>query len=204
MLRQIPTPLAGQLCNEIMRGLVEMLTFDALVGNNDRHPANWGVITPTGGETPPRFSPVFDTARALFWNMSEKKVRDVLNDQPRLESYIRRTFPQIGWNHCDRVGHFELVQKIYRGYPEYRSQVEKYAFAHMIGEVAEMIEQRFCQIMTVERRKVDRKMFRLPPTTFTDGGQGRHCTTVVRVGQYDAQILATSALGFVQEGLTAD
>ena len=38
--------------DKIMNGMVEMLTFDALVGNNDRHPANWGVITPrTTGRT---------------------------------------------------------------------------------------------------------------------------------------------------------
>ena len=30
----------------IMSKMVEMLTFDALIGHNDRHPYNWGVIVP--------------------------------------------------------------------------------------------------------------------------------------------------------------
>jgi hypothetical protein len=41
---------------EIMAAFVEMLAFDALVGNNDRHPANWGVIVPIQQGMPPRFS----------------------------------------------------------------------------------------------------------------------------------------------------
>ncbi len=140
--------------DKIMSGMVEMLTFDALVGNNDRHPANWGVIAPTGGEGPPTFSPVFDTARALFWNTSEKGVRDVLANEQRFKGYVRKTVPQIGWDHCDRIDHFELVQKIYSGYPRFRSQIEKYVNAHMIQEVTEMVGRGFCRLMSEERRKL--------------------------------------------------
>lgn len=49
-----------------------MLVFDAIVGNNDRHFYNWGVIVDLKGMKPPRFSPVYDTARGLFWNQSEE------------------------------------------------------------------------------------------------------------------------------------
>lgn len=54
---------------EIVSGFVEMLAFDALIGHNDRHPYNWGVIVPIRKARAPRFSPMFDTARALFWNV---------------------------------------------------------------------------------------------------------------------------------------
>ncbi len=54
---------------KIVKGYVEMLTFDALIGHNDRHPYNWGVISPIRKAKSPRFSPVYDTARALFWNI---------------------------------------------------------------------------------------------------------------------------------------
>ncbi len=56
---------------KIMEGFVEMLTFDALIGHNDRHPYNWAVIVPIKKGTP-RFSPVYDTARAFFWNKLER------------------------------------------------------------------------------------------------------------------------------------
>jgi HipA-like C-terminal domain len=103
--------------DEIIGDLVEMLTVDALVGNNDRHPANWGVITPTRGQKSPRFSPVFDTARALFWNVIDRNVQAILRERQRFDSYVRRSVPQIGWDHCERVGHFELIHNIHAGYP---------------------------------------------------------------------------------------
>lgn len=55
----------------IMPGFIEMLVFDALIGHNDRHPYNWGVIVPITKRRSPRIAPVFDTARALFWNIPE-------------------------------------------------------------------------------------------------------------------------------------
>src|ERR1035437_3150036 len=55
----------------ILQNFVRLLGFDAVVGNNDRHYFNWGVITHVSGLRPPRFSPIYDTARALFWNSDE-------------------------------------------------------------------------------------------------------------------------------------
>ncbi|HVA46108.1 MAG TPA: HipA domain-containing protein [Pirellulales bacterium] len=84
--------------DEILPGVVEMLAFDALVGNNDRHPANWGFIVPVTKKPSPRFSPVYDTARAMFWNVSEEKVARILADPDMLDAYIDRSVPQIGWD----------------------------------------------------------------------------------------------------------
>ena len=50
-----------------------MLTFDALVGSQDRHVQNWGVIEDVMGQHPPRFAPVFDTARGLFLRIDEEQ-----------------------------------------------------------------------------------------------------------------------------------
>lgn len=60
--------------DDLFMDFVRMLVFDAIVGNNDRHYYNWGVITDTYGKEQPRFSPIYDTARALFWNLSELTV----------------------------------------------------------------------------------------------------------------------------------
>ena len=63
--------------HKIMQGFVEMLTFDALIGHNDRHPYNWAVIVPLKKGSS-RFSPVYDTARAFFWNVPESRVKQML------------------------------------------------------------------------------------------------------------------------------
>jgi len=58
----------------ILQKFHRMLAFDALIGNNDRHFFNWGVICDQTGRQISRFSPIFDTARALFWNHSEERL----------------------------------------------------------------------------------------------------------------------------------
>src|SRR5690554_3953508 len=57
--------------DNIIDCFVNMLLFDCLTGNNDRHYYNWGVITHIKNDHKPYFSPVYDTARGLFWNNDE-------------------------------------------------------------------------------------------------------------------------------------
>ena len=46
------------ICKTRLRqAYVEMLTFDALIGHNDRHPYNWGVIVPLRKDRALRFAP---------------------------------------------------------------------------------------------------------------------------------------------------
>jgi hypothetical protein len=78
-----------------------MLLFDALVGNNDRHFYNWGVIRSVELRQEPCFSPIYDTARGLLWNESEEKIVDLALSDARakvyLQKYIKGSRPKIGW-----------------------------------------------------------------------------------------------------------
>jgi hypothetical protein len=79
---------------------------------------------------------------------------DAAQQRQRFDSYVRRSVPQIGWDHCERVGHFELIHNIHAGYPNYRSQIEKYAFAKKSQEVRDMIEREFRSVMSDSRRQL--------------------------------------------------
>src|SRR5436190_3583704 len=55
--------------DSLFDGFVAMLTHDALIGVQDRHHENWGVIVQRSLDAPaPRFSPLYDSARGLFCN----------------------------------------------------------------------------------------------------------------------------------------
>ena len=101
---------------EILEELVKMLLFDAWVGNNDRHFYNWGVVTDIKGRHKPYFSPVYDTARGLFWNFAEQKIVSLqrnskaLNDQ--IKKYIDGSCPKIGWDGEPDLNHIRLVELI--------------------------------------------------------------------------------------------
>ena len=72
---------------EILHDLVKLLLFDAFVGNNDRHFYNWGVVRSMKQDFLPYFSPVYDTARGLFWNESEQKLNRMY-EQGCVSSYM--------------------------------------------------------------------------------------------------------------------
>lgn len=103
--------------NEIMNNLIRLLMYDALVGNNDRHFYNWGVVRSVRRDFIPYFSPVYDTARGLFWNDNEGKIIRRTNSIKDREMYIRKyckmSRPKLGWEDEKDLNHFKLVEKIY-------------------------------------------------------------------------------------------
>jgi hypothetical protein len=137
----------------IMHGVTRMIAFDAVVGNNDRHPANWGVIEPVRGQAQPYFSPVFDSARGLFWNNNEARVRNVLLNPPMLRAYVRKSFPLISWDGKPEVDHFELVGGIYRDFPDLREDIECLVRANFLSDAAKILEEEFGALLTADRRK---------------------------------------------------
>ncbi|MDQ2841009.1 MAG: HipA domain-containing protein [Acidobacteriota bacterium] len=108
--------------SKILLDFVGMIAFDALVGNQDRHLYNWGVIDPTRGAADPRFSPIFDTARGLFWNTGEAGLQKYA-DSKSLNKYVEAARPLIGWDGERDVNHFRLVRNIAALSGEYRDHL---------------------------------------------------------------------------------
>ena len=101
---------------EILKAYGKLLLFDALIGNNDRHFYNWGCIKSISKETV-KFSPIYDTARGLFWNESDEKIKDWLKNEKvmniQLNKYINYSQPKIGWNNQPNINHFDLVRLLF-------------------------------------------------------------------------------------------
>lgn len=103
--------------DEIMESLIRLVIFDAVVGNNDRHFFNWGVIKSISGSFQPYFSPVYDTARGLFWNYPEHRIDEIVNVNKTADNIIKKycnnSRPKIGWEGVKNPNHFQLFEKIY-------------------------------------------------------------------------------------------
>lgn len=112
----------------ILQGFHRMLAFDALIGNNDRHFFNWGVICDHLGQQTPRFSPIFDTARALFWNHPESRLSKMEGKGRRpsdqLRKYCRKSYSKIGAAGLGRVNHFVLLRSVLERTPNARSDMD--------------------------------------------------------------------------------
>jgi hypothetical protein len=140
----------------IMAGMVELLGFDAIVGNNDRHPLNWGVIVPIAINRPIRFAPIFDSARGMFWNLDDSQLGKFADNAVSLRAYTDKSYPQIGWDSSPRINHFSLIQGIFRNYPQYQAYLLKFADPGYVDRCGRVVEQEFAPLMTDIRRRAIR------------------------------------------------
>lgn len=148
--------------DEITGGLIEMLTFDALIGHNDRHPYNWGVVVPLTKDRLPEFAPIFDTARSLFWNKDEEYcVKTLADKRPILEGYIKRCRPPFCWDEEEKVDFFRLIGLIWKGYERHRNRIEKLLAVAPLEDSIKLIDTEFSRLMSVERRELIKRCLRL-------------------------------------------
>lgn len=108
----------------VIRKFVEMLVFDALVGSNDRHPQNWGVIRASKTQGGYRLAPIFDTARALLWNTSDDKLLKFQKDEQLLHYHIARAKPIVGPERAflktkgtTSCNHFDFLENLFSVLP---------------------------------------------------------------------------------------
>ncbi len=142
----------------IMQKFVKMLTFDAIVGNNDRHFYNWGVITRLENRKNPTFAPIYDTARGLYWNENEEAILTYLRDpksiQTRISKYIANSKPKTGWEGIDDPNHFQLIEKIYQADDRYKGIIFELLKEENYRRMACLIDEEFVYLLSKERRKM--------------------------------------------------
>lgn len=141
---------------DIMRGLVRLIIFDALVGNNDRHFFNWGIVRSLDGRNHPVFSPIYDTARGLFWNYSEKKLRDIVEVNKTMTKHINRycknSKPKIGWEGETDINHFKLFANIYKNEFYFaKDEIADMLRPSLIDEMIGVIGSDFCMLISSNR-----------------------------------------------------
>lgn len=99
------------------KSFLNMLLFDFLIGNSDRHQSNWAVIQ---GDRKTGFSPLYDNGSSLCSYISDAKVylgndrlrwRSLVDTKSR--SLIRRTMYD-----CKRPTHLEMIKYIHEKYYE--------------------------------------------------------------------------------------
>jgi hypothetical protein len=142
----------------IMKDLVKLLLFDAMVGNNDRHFFNWAVIQPFDKHREAHFSPVYDTARGLFWNASDEQLsmRVSQKDVTRyVKKYCDNSRPKLGWESVANVNHFNLVKEIFTNeFYITHEEIRTLFRQEMIQTMQETIKKEFGHLLSQERIKL--------------------------------------------------
>lgn len=147
---------------KIMNDLATMIIFDAIVGNNDRHFYNWGIISsPIKSKLEPTFSPIYDSARGLFWNLHIKNIMKYLDDPSKMEKYIQKSYPRISIPTNPEANHFDLVDHILIDKENYMEIKKKLCSIENEQNVITMLEKELFPLLHVVRRQAIREVLHL-------------------------------------------
>jgi len=151
--------------------LIKLLIFDAIVGNNDRHFYNWGVIDSKKKTSKlPTFAPIYDSARGLLWNHSDENLRKLLTlhkqGSNRLYLYIENASPRISIEDNKTANHFQLIDFIGRHNNEYQNIINELISVENERAVMDMLDRDFypmfiserCELITVIIRERFKKL----------------------------------------------
>ena len=146
---------------ELLENFVKLLIFDAIVGNSDRHFYNWGVITDIEGKKPPRFAPIYDTARGLFWNQKEEKIVQLcLNSQQSeifLKKYVEKSVPKTGWENRATLNHFDLIKLLHGQDERYCPVCENLVTNENLTKIYALLDTEFRPLMSQDRLTMIKK-----------------------------------------------
>lgn len=108
--------------NEI-ENILELIIFDSLIGNGDRHQENWAIIT-TQNLTKEIvglhkqlytidkiFAPIYDNGSSLGRELLEERVDQYVKSDEALLQYILNGKSEIHWEN-KKLNHFDLIQNL--------------------------------------------------------------------------------------------
>jgi hypothetical protein len=147
------TTLFPDESDELLGDFFRMLGFDAIVGNHDRHIYNWGVVTDVKGRRPTRFSPIFDTARGLFWNNRESDLWKYFAPT-KLRRYVDFASPQLGCPARAGANHFQFLAVLLSDCPEYASSLQDLVASDVVGDVHALMQDEFSALISEQRRNL--------------------------------------------------
>ncbi|MFN8310644.1 MAG: hypothetical protein U0T73_11845 [Chitinophagales bacterium] len=158
------------LTKPLFKNFIEMLVFDAVVGNHDRHQQNWALVRSSkdGGiifwarwlwrkltlkDNPNepiiklRFSKIFDSGNCLAYNYSDEKIKnDLIYDQQKFENFVigEKAVCHINWQN-QKMKYVDLLYKIMEDNPnEIKSAVGRVIKNYDEVKVATIIDNLDC------------------------------------------------------------
>jgi hypothetical protein len=108
--------------------LLEMLVFDTLIGNTDRHQDNFGMIRneKTGILT---FAPLYDNSSSIGRELLNKKILLMNTDSQMFYAYLhgRKSASRILWNEWSekKINTFEFLRRVITMSPEIVYDIER-------------------------------------------------------------------------------
>lgn len=137
--------------NKYVSEVLDMLFFDILIGNSDRHPGNFALMK---GE----FYPLYDNGSSLCAYVNEQDIDSFLKDKMRWNSLMyTKSKPVL--RDDQTLQHYELLQILKKShsneYHNFCKRLEKLSIPALISSVKNMISDKRQLLLTkfLEERK---------------------------------------------------
>lgn len=104
----------NNLGSDLIPKFIQIMVFDALVGETDRHEENWG-ITKNKGRS--KISPLYDNGCNLLWQCDDLDLLDFEKSRDNFIKFIKKSPTCIFNKQKHKYKHFELVTVLYEQYP---------------------------------------------------------------------------------------
>lgn len=100
-----------------INNILQMMIFDALIGNSDRHASNWAIIFYR--RIFQRFCPLYDNGSSLCAYEDPNNIEIFFKDKMKYNALINtKSWSTIGWNNERPIRHFELLKHLKDEYYE--------------------------------------------------------------------------------------
>jgi hypothetical protein len=160
---------------ELLIELVKLITFDAIVGNNDRHFYNWGVIGYVESKHLKKveFAPIYDTARGLFWNDVEPKISEMYNryvqgSKDQINAFLHRSKPRFSFAGNATSDHFELIEFLAKSNNDYRKAISTLVTKEAENQAIEKLKSSIFRYVSTKRLFLMTEILKLRFTTLRD------------------------------------
>jgi hypothetical protein len=101
-----------------------MLFFDALIGNQDRHPFNWMVLFYPNDII--CLSPIYDSGASLGFRFEDSYLLKMIQNEPKMNKYMKNTKTKAGIFEKKQIRAKQLLNYLVTEYPEEaKSIIEK-------------------------------------------------------------------------------
>lgn len=100
--------IGGKLLTDRLNWLIDMMLFDAIIGNTDRHQENWGIVFQGDGNI--RLSPFFDNGTSLGHERYLNRVQSW--GAQEIRKYVQKGQHHVRFSSdatSSRIGHFPLM-----------------------------------------------------------------------------------------------